>query len=100
MASCDGSEHPQAGRGLTPILFGRFRVSSGPYLRAKSGRPPNRAHEIGGERAGSFGWRRACRLIARKDADRVTLWTRHGTDFTDRLSRIAEAVRSLLVPNG
>ncbi len=30
-------------------------------------------------------------------ADRVTLWTRHGTDFTDRLPRIAEAVRSLPV---
>ena len=37
------------------------------------------------------------RLITRKDAGRVTLWTRHGTDFTDRLSRIAEAVRSLPV---
>ena len=36
-------------------------------------------------------------LIARKEAGRVTLWTRHWTDFTDRLPRIAEAVRSLLV---
>ena len=36
-------------------------------------------------------------LIARKEAGRVTLWTRHGTDFTDRLPRIAEAVRSLPV---
>ncbi len=36
-------------------------------------------------------------MIARKDAGRVTLWTRHGTDFTDRLPRIAEAVRSLPV---
>ena len=25
----------------------------------------------------------------------MTLWTRHGSDFTDRLTRIAEAVRSL-----
>ena len=23
------------------------------------------------------------RLLARKEADRVTLWSRHGTDFTD-----------------
>jgi hypothetical protein len=30
------------------------------------------------------------RLIARKHAGRVVLWTRHGTDFTDRLPRIAE----------
>src|SRR5271166_4081321 len=37
------------------------------------------------------------RLIARKDPGRVVLWTRHGTDFTDRLPRIAEAVRSLPV---
>jgi hypothetical protein len=37
------------------------------------------------------------RLIARKVAGRVALWTRHGTDFTDRLPRIAEAVRSLPV---
>ena len=39
------------------------------------------------------------RLIARKDADRVTLWSRYGTDFTDKLPRIAEAVRSLPVDN-
>jgi bifunctional non-homologous end joining protein LigD len=36
-------------------------------------------------------------LIARKVAGAVTLWTRHGTTFTDRLPRIAEAVRSLPV---
>jgi bifunctional non-homologous end joining protein LigD len=35
------------------------------------------------------------RLLARKDADRITLWTRYGTDFTDRLRGIAEAVRAL-----
>ena len=39
------------------------------------------------------------RLIARKDADRVTLWSRYGADFTDKLPRIAEAVRSLPVDN-
>jgi bifunctional non-homologous end joining protein LigD len=37
------------------------------------------------------------RLIAHKNADRVTLWTRYGTNFTDRLPRIAKAVRSLPV---
>ena len=37
------------------------------------------------------------RLLASKEADRVTLWTRYGTDFTDRLRGIADAVRSLPV---
>jgi bifunctional non-homologous end joining protein LigD len=32
------------------------------------------------------------RVIARKAGDRVTLWSRYGTDFTDRLPQIAEAV--------
>jgi bifunctional non-homologous end joining protein LigD len=37
------------------------------------------------------------RLLARKEGQRVTLWSRHGTKFTDRLPRIAEAVRSVPV---
>ena len=37
------------------------------------------------------------RIIACKDGSRVTLWTRHGTNFTDRLPKVAEAVRSLAV---
>ena len=36
------------------------------------------------------------RLLARKEGERVHLWTRYGADFTDRLPRIAEAVRGLL----
>ena len=39
------------------------------------------------------------RLLARKDADRVTFWTRYGTDFTDRLRGIADAVRALPADN-
>jgi ATP dependent DNA ligase domain len=35
------------------------------------------------------------RIIARKEGSRVTLWSRYGTNFTDRLPKIAEAVRSL-----
>jgi bifunctional non-homologous end joining protein LigD len=35
------------------------------------------------------------RLLGRKQGERVALWTRYGTDFTDRLHRIAEAVRCL-----
>jgi hypothetical protein len=30
--------------------------------------------------------------IARKEGGRVTLWSRHGTNFTDRLPKVAEAV--------
>ena len=35
------------------------------------------------------------RIIARKDGSRVTLWSRYGTNFTDRLPKMAEAVCSL-----
>jgi bifunctional non-homologous end joining protein LigD len=35
------------------------------------------------------------RIIARKDGSRVTLWSRYGTNFADRLPKIAEAVCSL-----
>jgi bifunctional non-homologous end joining protein LigD len=37
------------------------------------------------------------RLLASKEADRVTLWSRYGTDFTSKLPRIVEAVRALPV---
>jgi ATP dependent DNA ligase domain len=36
---------------------------------------------------------------ARKEDGRVTLWSRYGTNFTDRLPKVAEAVRSLPVDN-
>ena len=39
------------------------------------------------------------RLLARKEADRVRLWTRYGTDFTGRLPAIADAVARLTVDN-
>ncbi len=35
------------------------------------------------------------RIIARKDGRRVTLWSRYGANFPDRLPKIAEAVFSL-----
>ena len=35
------------------------------------------------------------RLLARKQAGRVTLWSRHATDLTGRFPRIASAIRSL-----
>jgi bifunctional non-homologous end joining protein LigD len=37
------------------------------------------------------------RLIARKEAGRVVLWSRYATDYSDTFLRIAEAVRSLPV---
>jgi bifunctional non-homologous end joining protein LigD len=37
------------------------------------------------------------RILARRDRDRVRLYTRHGTNFADRFPRIVEAVRSLPV---
>jgi bifunctional non-homologous end joining protein LigD len=46
------------------------------------------------------GWRHEVkhdgfRMLALKDGARVRLWSRRGTDYTDRLTRIAEAVRGL-----
>jgi ATP-dependent DNA ligase len=35
------------------------------------------------------------RLIARKDPDRVVLWSRYATDYSATFSRIAEAIRAL-----
>ena len=32
------------------------------------------------------------RIIARNEGSRATLWSRHGTNFTDRLPKVAEAV--------
>jgi bifunctional non-homologous end joining protein LigD len=37
------------------------------------------------------------RILARKEGSRVTLWSRYGTNFTDRLPKIAEALCSLAV---
>jgi bifunctional non-homologous end joining protein LigD len=35
------------------------------------------------------------RILARKQGERVTLWTRRGTDYTDEFPRIAETVRNI-----
>jgi bifunctional non-homologous end joining protein LigD len=37
------------------------------------------------------------RTIARKQGDRVDVWSRHGAEFTDRFPNIAAAIRSLPV---
>jgi hypothetical protein len=49
--------------------------------------PPSRRWAISG----------SMRLIARKQAGLVALWSRHATGLTDRFPRIAEAVRNLPV---
>src|SRR5271166_1425366 len=35
------------------------------------------------------------RILACREGSRVTLWSRHGTNFTDKLPKVAEAVCSL-----
>jgi bifunctional non-homologous end joining protein LigD len=35
------------------------------------------------------------RIVARKQGESVSLWSRYGADFTDRLPRIAEAIGKL-----
>ena len=35
------------------------------------------------------------RIVARKQGESVSLWSRYGADFTDRLPRIAEAIGNL-----
>jgi hypothetical protein len=37
------------------------------------------------------------RIVARKEGERIKIWSRRGADFTDRFSRIADAVRGLPV---
>jgi bifunctional non-homologous end joining protein LigD len=61
-----------------------------PLLVAKPRSGPEWVHEIKHD---------GYRLIARKDADRVTLWSRYATDYSDTFMRIAEAVRTLPVEN-
>jgi ATP-dependent DNA ligase len=63
---------------------------------------PARSDDAGANAAGGPDWIHEAkhdgyRLLARKDAGRVTLWRRYGADFTDKLPRSVEAVRSLPV---
>jgi bifunctional non-homologous end joining protein LigD len=67
-----------------------FIIPAQPMLVAKPRPGPQWIHEVKHD---------GYRLLASKAGDRVTLWTRYGTDFTDRLPAIAEAVRSLPADN-
>ena len=65
-----------------------FILPAQPVLVDKPPSGPDWAHEVK---------HHGFRLLARKEGQRVTLWSRHGTKFTDRLPRIAEAVYDLPV---
>jgi bifunctional non-homologous end joining protein LigD len=65
-----------------------FILPAQPMLVARPPSGPGWTHEVKHD---------GFRLLARKEGERVTLWTRHGTKFTDRFPRIAEAVRGLPV---
>jgi bifunctional non-homologous end joining protein LigD len=39
--------------------------------------------------------RDGCRILALKQGERVRLWTRRGTDYTDKFPKMAEAIRCL-----
>ena len=67
-----------------------FILPAQPTLVAKPPAGPEWIHEVKHD---------GYRLLALKSAGRVVLRSRHGTDFTDKLPRIAAAVRALPVDN-
>ena len=65
----------------------RRPVSSNPVSQPSSPpRPPGWLHEVKHD---------GYRIPARKQGERVEVWSRRGADFTDRFPKIAEAVRKL-----
>jgi bifunctional non-homologous end joining protein LigD len=65
---------------------GRFYPPCNPSLVAHPPAGPDWLHEIKHD---------GFRILARKQGERVTLWTRHAADYTDKLPGIAQAIRSL-----
>ncbi len=63
-----------------------FILPCQPLLVARPPAGPDWLHEVKHD---------GYRLLARKQGERVTLWTRHSANFTGRLPKIAEAVRKL-----
>ena len=61
-----------------------------PFLVVRPPADPDWLHEVKHD---------GYRIIGLKQGERVSLWTRYGTDFTDRLLRIAEAVGKLSAEN-
>jgi ATP-dependent DNA ligase len=64
----------------------RLHPPAQPILVAKPPAGPEWLHEVKHD---------GYRLVARKPGGHVVLWSRHGTVFTDKLPRIAAAVRAL-----
>jgi bifunctional non-homologous end joining protein LigD len=71
-----------------PRPAGRLHPTCQPFLVDRPPVGPGWLHEVKHD---------GYRIVARKEGARVHLWTRYATDFTDRLPRIAEAVRKLPV---
>jgi bifunctional non-homologous end joining protein LigD len=63
-----------------------FVVPCKPVLVARPPAGPGWLHEVKHD---------GYRILARKQGQQVTIWTRRGTDYTDKFPRIAAAVRSL-----
>ena len=61
-----------------------------PFLVARPPAGPDWLHEVKHD---------GYRIVARKQGERVSLWSRYGTIFTDRLPRIAEAIGKLPAEN-
>jgi bifunctional non-homologous end joining protein LigD len=76
---------PARSRRIPPV---GFIVPCRPLLGAKPRSGPEWIHEVKHD---------GYRLLALKDARRVVLWSRYGTDYSGTFLRIAEAVRSLPV---
>jgi bifunctional non-homologous end joining protein LigD len=65
-----------------------FIAPARPLLTSKPRSGPEWIHEVKHD---------GYRLLALKDGDRVVLWSRYATDYSDTFLRIAEAVRALPV---
>jgi bifunctional non-homologous end joining protein LigD len=76
---------PARSRRIPPV---GFIQPARPLLTTKPRPGPEWVHEIKFD---------GYRLIARKDAGRVVLWSRYATDYSDTFVRIAEAIRALPV---
>lgn len=73
---------PRGGRRLPA----GFIVPCAPVLVDRPPAGPDWIHEIKHD---------GFRVIARKEGEKVCIWTRHGSNYTARFTRIAEAVRAL-----